>query len=84
MKVNKLKLNNEKTEVILLILGNNNITKHLPSTSLHTDDISLQAMDEVKNLASPLIVIFLCRFSSALSVKIPMFNLEKLPALEIF
>ena len=29
MKVNKLKLNDEKTEVILL--GNNNITKYVPS-----------------------------------------------------
>ena len=48
MKVNKLKLNDEKTEVILL--GNNNIRKHLPSPSLHIDDISPEATDKVKNL----------------------------------
>ena len=48
MKINKLKLNDEKTEVILL--GNNNITKNLPSPSLHIDDISLAATDEVKTL----------------------------------
>ena len=48
MKVNKLKLNDEKTEVILL--GNNNITKYVPSPSLHINDISLEATDKVKNL----------------------------------
>ena len=50
MKVNKLKLNDEKTEVILL--GNNNITKYMyvPSPSLHINDISLEATDKVKNL----------------------------------
>ena len=48
MKVNKLKLNNEKTEVILL--RSNNITKHIPSPLLHIDDISLEATDKVKNL----------------------------------
>ena len=48
MKVNKLKLNDEKTEVILL--GNNNMTKHVLSPSLHIDNISLEATDKVKNL----------------------------------
>ena len=72
MKVNKLKLNDEKTEVILL--GNNNITKYGPSPSLHINDISLEATDKVKNLGSPSIRIFLCPFLSALSVKILMFN----------
>ena len=48
MKVNKLKLNDKKTEVILL--GSNNITKHVPSPSLHIDDISREATDKVKNL----------------------------------
>ena len=48
MKVNKLKLSDGKTEVILL--GNNNITKYGPSPSLHTNDISLEATDKVKNL----------------------------------
>ena len=36
----------KKTEVILL--GNNNIAKHIPSLSLHIDDISLEATDKVK------------------------------------
>ena len=48
MKVNKLKLNDEKTEVILL--GNNNITKYVPAPSLHINDVSLEAPDKVKNL----------------------------------
>ena len=48
MKVNKLKLNDEKTEVILL--GNNNITKYVLSPSLHINDISLETTDKVKNL----------------------------------
>ena len=48
MKVNKLKLNDEKTEVILL--GNNNITKYVPAPSLHINDASLEATDKVKNL----------------------------------
>ena len=50
MKVNKLKLKlmMKKTEVILL--GNNNITKYVPSPSLHINDISLEATDKVKNL----------------------------------
>ena len=48
MKVNKLKLNDEKMEVILL--GNNNIKKYVPSPSLHINDISLEATDKVKNL----------------------------------
>ena len=48
MKVDTLKLKNEKIEVILL--GINNRTKHLPSVSLHIDDISLESMDKVKNL----------------------------------
>ena len=48
MRVRKLKLNVEKTEVVLL--DYNNITKHLPSPSLHIDDISLEATDKVKNL----------------------------------
>ena len=48
VKVNKLKLCDEKTEVILL--GNYNITKHVPSPSLHINDISLEATDKVKNL----------------------------------
>ena len=49
MKVNKLKLNEEKSEVILLS-NNNNITKHLPLPSLHIDDISLEATYKVENL----------------------------------
>ena len=48
VKVNKLKLNDDKTEVILL--RNKNIMKHLPSPSLHIDDISLEVTDKVKNL----------------------------------
>ena len=48
MKFNKLKLNDGKTEVILL--GNNNIIKHLSSSSLHIDDISLETTDKVKDL----------------------------------
>ena len=48
MKDNKLKLNDEKTEVILL--GKNNITKYVPSPSLHINDISLEAPDKFKNL----------------------------------
>ena len=81
MKVNKLKLNDEKTEVILL--RNNNITKHLPSPSLYIDDISLEAMDKVKNLGVIINKNLSVYFLSALSVKILMFNLEKLPALDI-
>ena len=38
----------KKTEVILL--GNDNITKHVPSPSLHIDDIFLEATDKVKIL----------------------------------
>ena len=48
MKVNKLKLNDEKTEVISL--GSNNIMKHLPSSSLDFDDISIEATGKVNNL----------------------------------
>ena len=46
MKVDKLKLNDEKNEVILL--GNNNVTKHLPSP--HIDDIYVEGTDKVKHL----------------------------------
>ena len=48
MKANKLKLNAEKTKVILL--GINNIRIHLPSSTLHIHNISLEATDKVKNL----------------------------------
>ena len=69
MKVNNLKLNDEKNEVILL--GNNNITKHVPSPSLHIDDISLEATDKVKNsgvtidknLSLSFFIISLCKNS---------------------
>ena len=69
MKVNKLKLNDEKTEVILL--GNNSFTKHIPSPSLHIDDISLEATDKAKhlgvtidkNLSLSFFIIFLCKNS---------------------
>ena len=66
MKVNKLKLNDEKTEVILL--GNNNITKYVPSPSLHINDISLEATDKVKNLGVTIDKILSLSFLSALSL----------------
>ena len=64
MKVNKLKLNEEKTDVILL--GNNNITKNFPSPSLHINDISIEATAEAKILGSTSIIIFSCPILSAL------------------
>ena len=72
MKVNKLKLNDEKTEVILL--GNNNITKCVPAPSLHINDVSLEATDKVKNLGVTIDKNISLSFLSALSVKILMFN----------
>ena len=79
MKVNKLKINNEKTEVILL--GNNNITKYVPSTLLHINDISLEATDKVKNLGSPSIRIFLCPFFISSLCKSSYVQLKKITSI---
>ena len=82
MKVNKLKLNDEKTEIILL--SNNNIMKHLPSPSIHIDDISLEATDKLKHLGVTIDkILSLSFFISSLSVKVLMVNFKKLPALDI-
>ena len=74
MKINKLKLNDVKNEVIL---GNNNITKHSPPPSLHIGDISLEATDKVKNLGVTIDKnLSMSFFISSLSVKIIIFNLD--------
>ena len=56
---------------------------YLLSSSLHIVDISLDATGKVKNLAVTLDDNLSMSFLSAVFVKILMFNLEKLPALEI-
>ena len=76
-----VKLNDEKTEVILL--RDNNIKKHIPSPSLHIDAIFPEKRIRLKTLASPSIIIFLYPLLSVFSVKILMFHLQKMPALEI-
>ena len=81
MKVNNLKLNDEKTEVILL--GNSNITKYVPSPSQHINNISLEATDKVKNLGVTIDKnLYLSFFISSLC-KNSYVQLKKMPALDI-
>ena len=76
-----MKLNDEKLR--LSFLGYYDITKHLPSASLHIDDISLEETHKDKDLVVTIDNNFSMSFLSAISVKVPMYYLEKFPAKEI-
>ena len=65
----------QETEVILI--GNNNITKHLPSTSMHIDGISLEQTYQITNLGVSVDNNLSISFLSDRSVKIPIFCEEK-------
>ena len=59
----------KKPEPEVILLGNNSITKHLSSSSLHIEDISLESRDKVKNLGVTIDNNLSMSFLSALSVK---------------